>query len=42
MRIPSIKIIDSEADKHQYYIYLLSDIQAFEQMLANNEFETGV
>ncbi len=38
----SIKIIKSEEDKQQYISSLLNDIQALEQMLAENKFEKGV
>ena len=38
----SIKIIESEEERQSFMTHLLSDIQAFEAMLANDQFETGV
>ncbi|MEM9674109.1 MAG: hypothetical protein AAF992_16075 [Bacteroidota bacterium] len=42
MANPTIKIIESEKDKKQYIAHLLNDIQAFERMLKQDQFEQGV
>nr|WKN36696.1 CBS domain-containing protein [Tunicatimonas sp. TK19036] len=37
-----IKIIESENDRKQYIAHLLNDVQAFEQMLNQEQFEHGI
>ena len=38
----SVKIIQSEEERQTFMTHLLDDIRAFEAMLANNQFESGV